>query len=295
MIFLSIHNYAKFLDGADRDDIDSLQMFTGVALICCLLATIMSVVGLEEFRDRSLVVRFPLWFFHLLPALIPISFVTRYLRRYGLSSMKAAFIALIVCLPLVGSISLAVDSTVESGNLGSVSLIYLLYDEVVSVAPIAFVIWVSTAGLLFDKALTIKTGETGKQEQAEPSEVEDVLDPLDIWPASLSHVEDKYRGEIIYLSADQHYVRVSTVHGESYVRAVFSSVIKDLSSVNGWQIHRSHWVAQNHVNSLEMLDGNLHVVTDTGIRLPVSRRRKSEVRKLFSQATASPQVSSAHL
>ena len=79
------------------------------------------------------------------------------------------------------------------------------------------------------------------------------------------------RGALQYLTMRDHYVEVVTVKGSELVLLRLADAIAEAGRGAGIQVHRSHWVALDAVQTVERLDGKSAIVTKTGARLPVSR------------------------
>lgn len=90
-------------------------------------------------------------------------------------------------------------------------------------------------------------------------------------PALLERLELGKRGALISLSVQDHYVEVSTTNGQSLLLMRLSDAIRETGDVQGLQIHRSHWVALEHVQTA-VRRGDKAVLTLTdGRQLPASR------------------------
>ena len=88
--------------------------------------------------------------------------------------------------------------------------------------------------------------------------------------------------DIVYLKAELHYVRVVTTVGEKLVLYNLKDAIADLgSTLEGVQTHRSYWVASRHLSRMITERGRKYVMTDYGKKLPVSRRKASEVKEFI--------------
>jgi len=57
--------------------------------------------------------------------------------------------------------------------------------------------------------------------------------------------------------------------------------VDELPSEAGVQIHRSHWVAKGQVREVKKTNGNFECILSNGKRLPISRRKYSEVKELL--------------
>jgi DNA-binding LytR/AlgR family response regulator len=55
----------------------------------------------------------------------------------------------------------------------------------------------------------------------------------------------------------------------------------EIGNTEGIRLHRSHWVAADHVASLKRDNGKLFVVSRDGMEMPVSRSYAEAVRRRF--------------
>ncbi len=85
-------------------------------------------------------------------------------------------------------------------------------------------------------------------------------------------------GELISISSELHYVRVVTTDREVMFLFNLKDAIDQLPSDAGVQIHRSHWVAKAHIKELTKKNGSAQCILSNGKRLPVSRRKYSEIK-----------------
>ncbi|MEM1089090.1 MAG: LytTR family DNA-binding domain-containing protein [Pseudomonadota bacterium] len=96
--------------------------------------------------------------------------------------------------------------------------------------------------------------------------------------------------DIVWVKAEEHYLKVVTRRGQALIRFSLQAALRGpLKDVNGLQVHRSYWVGTQHVRRLlqspegwwcEMIDGE---------RVPVSRRRRTQVKKALAQRVVYPQ------
>ena len=87
----------------------------------------------------------------------------------------------------------------------------------------------------------------------------------------LSRVPVEKRGELISMSVQDHYVEIVTSRGTHLTLMRLSDAISETQGTQGLQIHRSHWVAQNAIKSVQRKGGKTFVVTENRQELPVSR------------------------
>lgn len=98
----------------------------------------------------------------------------------------------------------------------------------------------------------------------------------------LSAIEPPLNGEILWVEAQEHYVRITTEHESRMVLARFSDIVRELSLADGLQVHRSHWVANSAVVREQKNGQNLTLVLSTGNVVPVSRSFKSQLSAIRS-------------
>ncbi len=97
-------------------------------------------------------------------------------------------------------------------------------------------------------------------------------------PALLDRLPLDKRGAILALSVEDHYVRVRTVKGEEMVLMRLSDAIRETGGIPGDQVHRSHWVAWDHVDRARR-EGDRAVLTmSDGHEIPVSRANVAKLR-----------------
>jgi len=78
--------------------------------------------------------------------------------------------------------------------------------------------------------------------------------------------------DIIALSAEDHYIRVHTKRGSSLIHYRFSEAVTEMPKELGMQVHRSHWVKKNAINSLWKAGNGHRVSLGDDLEFPVSNR-----------------------
>lgn len=100
-------------------------------------------------------------------------------------------------------------------------------------------------------------------------------------PEILHRLNPQNRGSLVRLSVEDHYTQVVTTRGRELVLLRFSDALKELQDVPGLQVHRSHWVADAHVDRLKRDGGKLFVTMKDGTDVPVSRPHLAAVKARF--------------
>ena len=82
----------------------------------------------------------------------------------------------------------------------------------------------------------------------------------------------KFRAaDILAVSAEDHYLRVHTSAGETMILMRLADAIRELTGIEGLQVHRSWWVARNGFAETNRDDGKLTLKLKSGAEAPVSR------------------------
>jgi hypothetical protein len=93
----------------------------------------------------------------------------------------------------------------------------------------------------------------------------------------------RHLGDTIAIRADLHYLHVTATQGEATVLGTMAAVDRELND-RGLRVHRSFWVATAHVRRMVKGPYGWTCELSDGSRVPVSRRRVSEVKQRLQQA-----------
>ena len=105
----------------------------------------------------------------------------------------------------------------------------------------------------------------------------------------LSAIDPPLQGDIIWVEAQEHYARITTDSEVRMVLARFSDIVRELSGMDGMQVHRSHWIARSAVVEELKQGQKYHLRITTGEIVPVSRSYKSRVEKQLKPHLAEDQ------
>jgi len=106
-----------------------------------------------------------------------------------------------------------------------------------------------------------------------------ILESEQTKPAILSRLPVHLRGKLLSLSVQDHYVEIITNKGKHLHLMRFGDAIKETKGINGMQIHRSHWVAISHIESVVKSNGKTIIKTRSSQELPVSRTYMAALEK----------------
>ena len=85
------------------------------------------------------------------------------------------------------------------------------------------------------------------------------------------------------LSAQDHYVEVTTELGAELCLLRLSDAIAQTTPEDGFQIHRSHWIAKSAIVELKTKGSTGHVRLTDGRTLNVSQSRLAEFKDYLEQ------------
>lgn len=144
----------------------------------------------------------------------------------------------------------------EDGALGYL----LLYVQV----WVLTILIVGITALIEDKLLAGKTGAT----PAKPGH------------KFLKRLPAEIGNELVCLSMEDHYIRVSTRKGDTLILMRMADALSELEDYPGHQIHRSWWVATDAIEKVAK-DGRKYIVHLTGgLTAPVSQTHQNKLKDL---------------
>lgn len=88
---------------------------------------------------------------------------------------------------------------------------------------------------------------------------------------------------LLYISANAHYVDVTTHKETLQFRARLVDVISQMTPADGIQIHRSHWISKNAIKAIKKHDGKMSIEIFDGQEFVVSRSRRVAVNEWLAQ------------
>lgn len=106
--------------------------------------------------------------------------------------------------------------------------------------------------------------------------------PPEYPPDLLTRLPVPLRRDILALEADDHYVRVHTLHGSALILMRLADAAALIDPRLGLRVHRSWWVAKDAVRALERTPGRaiVRLVDDTEV--PISRTYLSAARTVLT-------------
>lgn len=118
-------------------------------------------------------------------------------------------------------------------------------------------------GTIFASGLIIlRRGVSAQMNVAEES-------PL---PRIYKRLPDGFSGQILRLTVRDHSVDVVTDQGIHTIRSRFGDAIDEMAPITGHCTHRSHWVTEAAIESVERSGGKIHLRLINDDLIPVSRK-----------------------
>jgi hypothetical protein len=109
-------------------------------------------------------------------------------------------------------------------------------------------------------------------------------------PAFMRRLAPQLGGELILLSAEEHYVRIVTRLGSALVLCRLGDAIEELTGLDGDRVHRSFWIAWREVAKIQRQGRTFRLKMSSGEYVPVSRSHIGVVSRRLSQYTAAGRV-----
>ena len=116
-------------------------------------------------------------------------------------------------------------------------------------------------------------------EKAQVAVVDEKSAPEKSPVALLNRLPIEKRAPLVALSVEDHYVRIKTTAGETMVLMRLSDAIGETGDTHGDQVHRSHWVAYEHVVSARREGDRAILTMSDDSEVPVSRANLKKIRE----------------
>ncbi|MBB5573253.1 MULTISPECIES: LytTR family DNA-binding domain-containing protein [Rhizobium] len=100
-------------------------------------------------------------------------------------------------------------------------------------------------------------------------------------PPILLRLKPENRGALVRLTVRDHYTEVVTTRGRELILLRFGDALTEIGNTEGIRLHRSHWIATEHVDRLKRDNGKLFVIARDGVEMPVSRSYVEAVQRRF--------------
>ncbi len=85
--------------------------------------------------------------------------------------------------------------------------------------------------------------------------------------------------DLLALEMEDHYLRIHTALGSDLILLRLRDALAELGAGRGRQVHRSWWVADGAIATVERPAGRLVLVLRNGLRVPVSKTYRDQVKE----------------
>jgi DNA-binding LytR/AlgR family response regulator len=197
---------------------------------------------------------------------ISFSVMAEILLRRQIGSMFWRMIvgSLVATVPIAASLSI-----IGFALKGEVATLVSLLQQIAFTAPLCALFCLLTYMTMHSQITAASGIENPTIDKTEPSA------PI------LARLKPENRGPILRLAVQDHYTEVVTNRGRELILLRFADAMQETGTIEGMQLHRSHWVASAHVERLKRDNGKLFVVTHDGMAIPVSRPYAEDARRRF--------------
>lgn len=165
-----------------------------------------------------------------------------------------------------------------------------LLAEYLEVLPNLLLIWyLVNLPLLFNKPLLHQTPDNDEPDAPPPGEQAQREEELRKRRAQLYEKLPEVIGrDIVAISSDLHYLNVHTLLGKFLVLGSLKHYAEAFGD-EGVLVHRSNWVTKRHVVKVHISGQEAYCVMSNGLKVPISRSRRKQVKALFGDAVRAPQ------
>ncbi|WP_296333131.1 LytTR family DNA-binding domain-containing protein [Reyranella sp.] len=109
--------------------------------------------------------------------------------------------------------------------------------------------------------------------------IPEVDTPQPVAPDFLRRVPPALGRDLLALEMEDHYLRIHTTLGSDLVLMRLRDALAELGAERGQQVHRSWWVAEGAVASVDRSTGRLILILRNGLRVPVSKTYRDSVKE----------------
>jgi len=103
--------------------------------------------------------------------------------------------------------------------------------------------------------------------------------PQPVTPDFLRRVPPALGRDLLALEMEDHYLRIHTALGSDLVLMRLRDALAELGPERGRQVHRSWWVAEGAVASVDRMASRLVLVLRNGLQVPVSKTYRDSVKE----------------
>lgn len=274
-----------------------VPMRTGLLVTAAVLVALFTIVEPEASAGLSLLPRFCFWLLHICIGVLAIVlaskavhlFTSRRFPVFAVVTVTGIFGA-VIATPIFLLIEQFFPAEPPDSWLDTLAKTWWqsMLVELLEAMPTLLICWYAVnLPLLFNNVQVNDDGpgdddpkspsEADIQEQKRQQTLEELYDRL---PKVIGR-------DIVAISSDLHYLNVHTTLGKALILGSLKTCAEAFDEA-GMLVHRSHWVAKSHVARVHVSTEAAYCVMSTGLKVPISRSKRKEVKQYFGQSTVTP-------
>jgi len=134
-------------------------------------------------------------------------------------------------------------------------------------------------GLFVEQRLRAKADAERERVAALPAPEPASSQPAPALPDFFRRIPPALGRDLIALEMEDHYLRIHTALGSDLILMRLRDALSELGPDRGRQVHRSWWVAEGAVASVDRTPGRLVLILRNGLHVPVSKTYRDSVRE----------------
>lgn len=134
-------------------------------------------------------------------------------------------------------------------------------------------------GLFVEQRLRARADAERERVAALPAPLANSDQPAPVLPDFFRRIPPALGRDLLALEMEDHYLRIHTALGSDLVLMRLRDALAELRPERGRQVHRSWWVAEGAVASVDRTSSRLVLVLRNGLQVPVSKTYRDSVKK----------------
>jgi hypothetical protein len=275
---------------------------TSLFIVCGILAALFTLMKPEMSAGLSFGWRFVFWVSHIaagLGGILLASYLLRFCTRLArvlflsvtLTGVAGAFLSapIYVVLESLFSVPAPANGSCWFSQWVATGWWQQVLVEALNALPILLLSWYAVnlplffnqPQLLNDDVPPDDPNEPDHKETKEAEQRQRTINDL------FERLPEVIGRDIVAISSDLHYLNVHTRLGKVLILGSLKTYA-DAFAEQGLLVHRSHWVAKSHVERVHVAANTAVCIMSTGLRVPISRSKRKEVKDIFGGVTQTP-------
>jgi hypothetical protein len=254
------------------------------------LTILFTAVEPQLTAELSLLERFAFWALNIGAVMVGVVLASLILRPYLKPSLPLWAILVLTCVlgvAIATPVLVLVDWCPGDKDALDIwaekSFLHACAAEFMEVLPLALAGWLAiNLPLLFKNThLNVEPDPNPGKDIIVDKEEEERSQQREEFLASLPEVIGR---DVIAISSDLHYLNVHTGLGTAVVLGSVSRCAQFFAD-QGMMVHRSNWVAKQHVARVVISGSEAYCIMSNGMKVAISRSKRKEVKNTFGGAS----------